>query len=304
MRYGFVTFYSDQVARFAAGAGFDALEAFVDPGTSLDLNKLSDADIAHVTEDLGDLGIKLATISCNPIHLDGDPARRAENNAYFKKAIRACRKFGTDIVVTNAFADKCKTSCENLPAYKEVFAEYARMAEGEGVRIAIENCPHWVGYPTSAGNMAFSPEMWEAMFDAVPAKEIGLEFDPSHLVWQGIDYIRALKEFSDRVVAFHAKDTEILKEERYKYGIIGKQIGRETDWDAGWYRFRIPGFGEINWKAIYNALYEIAYTGPIIIEHEDPVFGGDRSENGIDPGPRTEMGLRLGLAYLRELELL
>ena len=304
MKYGFVAFYTDKIARFAASAGFDSLELFVDTDTSLDLDKMSSPDIERLVGNLDSMGIKLATISCNPIHLDGNPEKRAENNAYFKKAIKSCRKFGTDIIVTNAFADKSKSPYENLKAYKEVFTEYAKIADSEGVKIAIENCPHWVGCPTPVGNIAFSPEMWDAMFDAVPAKTIGLEFDPSHLVWQGIDYIKAIRDYSDRIYAFHAKDTEILKDERNKYGIIGKQIGKESEWDAGWYRYRIPGFGEIDWKRIFNALYEAEYNGPMIIEHEDPVFGGDRSENGMDLGPRTEKGLKLGLEYLKELDLL
>jgi sugar phosphate isomerase/epimerase len=195
--------------------------------------------------------------------------------------------------VTNAFTDRSKTPFENLKVYKEVFGEYAKAAEGEGVRIAVENCPHWVGYPTPVGNIAFSPEMWDAMFGEVPSKAVGLEFDPSHLVWQGIDYLKALVEYGGRVYSFHAKDTEILKDGLYRYGVIGKQIGKESEWDAGWWRYRIPGFGEVNWKGVFNALYEIGYNGPMVIEHEDPVFDGARREEG----------LRMGLRFLKSLEM-
>jgi len=305
MKYGFVTFYTDQIVEFAADAGFDALEVFVDPGSNLDLNKMSNSEIESFTAKLRDMNISLATISCNVIHLDGNPAKRSENNAYFQKAIKAAKLFGTNIVVTNAFGDKAKSPYENITAYKEVFSEYAKAAEGEGVRIAIENCPHWIGlHPMPVGNIAFSPEMWEAMFDAVPSDAIGLEFDPSHLHWLGIDYVKALRNFGDRVYAFHAKDTEILADERDKFGIMGKQIDKETEWDAGWWRYRIPGFGEIDWKGIYNTLFELEYNGPMVIEHEDPVFGGDRSENGMDFGDRTKMGLKLGLAYLKHCDIL
>jgi len=305
MLYGFVTFYSDQIAKFAADTGFDALEVFVDPETDLNLDNLSDDDITRITEKISELNISFSALSCNPIHLHGDMSKRSENNKYFIKAIKKAKLFGTDIIVTNAFGDKTKSPCENLPAFKEIFTEYTRVAEGEGVRIAIENCPHWIGeHPMPVGNIAFSPEMWEAIFDAVPSKALGLEFDPSHLYWLGIDYINALKNFGNRIFAFHAKDTEILPDEKNKYGIMGRQIGKTSEWDAGWWRYRIPGFGDINWKKIYNTLYELEYDGPMVIEHEDPVFGGDRMENGLNFGDKTKLGLKLGLAHLKECDIL
>lgn len=304
MKFGFVTFYSDEILDFAAKAGFDNLEIFVDKGANLDIDKMTDEDIAELVGKFEKAGVKIATVSSGVNHLDGDPVKRAENNEYFKKLIRNCKKFGTDIVVTNAWADKSKSPYENLEAFKEVFTEYAKAAEEAGVKVAIENCPHWVGCPTPVGNIAFGPEMWEAMFEAVPSKAIGLEFDPSHLVWQGIDYVQAIRDFGDRVYAFHAKDTEILRDNLKKYGIIGKQIGKRDEWDSGWWRYRIPGFGEIDWPGIFNALYEVDFEGPMVIEHEDHVFGGDRSENGLELGDRTKKGLILGLKYLHERDIL
>jgi len=243
MKYGFVAFYSDEVVKFASKAGFDALEIFVDPETSLNLDKLTESDIDRVNANFKENNIEVATISCSAKHLHGDPAKRKEHIDYMTKAIKTAKKFGTDMVVTNAFGDKTKSPVDNLPCYKKVFSEYARLAEDEGITIAIENCPHWNGLPpTAVENIAFSPEMWEAMFNEVPSKAIGLEFDPSHLHWSGIDIIKALRDFGDRVYAFHAKDTEILEEERNKYGIIGMQIGKVNKWDAGWWLYRIPGF--------------------------------------------------------------
>jgi sugar phosphate isomerase/epimerase len=212
--------------------------------------------------------------------------------------------FGINIVVTNAWSDKAKSPAGNIKAYKEVFSEYAKAAEAEGVKIAIENCPHWLWYPTTVGNIAFSPEMWDAMFEAVPSEAVGLELDPSHLVWQGIDYMRAIRDYGNRIYAFHAKDTEILEDKKQKYGIIGKQFGKASEWDTGWWRYRIPGFGQIDWNGIFNRLYETGFNGPMIIEHEDHVFGGDQSENGMSLGPLTEKGLTLGLRYLKNLDIL
>jgi sugar phosphate isomerase/epimerase len=288
MKFGFVTSYTEEIAEFAANAGFDCLEVFVELGTRMDLNKITSREIDEILGYMHGKGLSIGTISCNPNNYD--PSRRKENNEYFTKAIKSARKFGTEIVVTGAFMDKSKSPYENIKEFQEEFKEYSKVAESEGVRIAIENCPHWVGYPTPVGNIAFSPEMWDALFDAVPSAAIGLEFDPSHLVWLGIDYLKAIRNFGSRIYAFHAKDTEILNDKLSIYGIIGKQIGKESEWDAGWWRYRIPGFGQVNWQGVFNALYEIKFSGPINIEHEDPVFGGDRSREG----------LKLGLHFLKK----
>jgi sugar phosphate isomerase/epimerase len=308
MKYGFVAFYDEVTAKFAAQAGFDGIEIFVGPimdiGMGLDIVALHDDEIKRIMDFLGSLAIGMTTLSCNPIHLLADPVKREEGNRHFRKALESAKQMGTDIVVTNVFTDKTQTLAQNLALYKKVFGEYAKIAENAGVKIALENCPHWSGTPPVIGNLAYSPEMWDALFEAVPSEAIGLEFDPSHLVWQGIDYLRAIKEYAGRIYAFHAKDTEMLPEEQYRYGIFGQQINAPSDWPGGWWRYRIPGFGQVNWKAIQNALYEMEYTGSMIIEHEDPVFGGDRSENGLGLGSRTEMGLKLGLAHLKEMKLI
>ncbi len=168
---------------------------------------------------------------------------------------------------------------EVIRYFKEVFTEYARVAEDNGVRIAMENCPHISSYPISIGNIGYSPAVWELLFEAVPSESIGLEYDPSHLVWLGIDYLRGIYDFKERIYAVHAKDTEIVKSDLYKEGILG----------TNWWRYRLPGLGEINWQKFIGALYDIGYKGDIAIEHEDPVFSGDRMEEG----------LRLSLKHLK-----
>jgi sugar phosphate isomerase/epimerase len=125
-------------------------------------------------------------------------------------------------------------------------------------------------------NMGGSPDTWDAWFKAVPSKALGLEFDPSHLYWQGIDHIRALREFKDRVYHVHAKDTEMLPEKRYRGGVNGD-----------YYRFRIPGYGEINWAQFISALNEIGYDGGVAIEHEDMVYWNDKFDEGLIRGHRV-----------------
>lgn len=294
MNLGFVvTQHSKERIEFAGRAGFDSLEIFTEKNAPLDIEKMSEKDISEFMEFMKNNNVKLGTLTCSVNHLDGDKARRKENNEYFIKTLKICKKLGTDIVATNAWADKTKSPSENMKDYKEVFSEYAKVAEAEGVKIAIENCPHSVGYPIPIGNIAYSPEMWEAMFEAVPSKAVGLEFDPSHLLWLGVDYVKAIRDFGDRIYAFHAKDTEIMKDMLAKCGIYGRQFGASSEWDLGWWRYRIPGWGMVDWKGVFKALNDIGFEGQMAIEHEDPVFGGER----------TDEGLKLGLRYLRQFML-
>ena len=293
MKLGFITRYTKERVEFAGKAGFECLEVNADKGSALDLDTITDKRIEEIMEVFQNNKVEFSTIQCVPNHLEGDPVKRKENNNYFKKALRMCKKFGTDVVMTNAWANDQISPEENFKVYRDVFTEFAKVAEDEGVRIAVENCPHWVGYPTVVGNISFSPEMWDMMFELVPSKAIGLEYDPSHLYWLGIDYVKVIRDYGDRIYMCHAKDAEIMKDKLDKYGIIGKQIGKSSEWDVGWWRYRIPGWGKIDWKEIFKALNDIKFNKSMVIEHEDPVFGGQR----------TDEGLKLGLRYLRQFML-
>ena len=165
----------------------------------------------------------------------------------------------------------------NLQFFADRFGPVSKMAETRGLRVAFEN---WMGVwgrlPFRPINMGGSPDTWDDWFKVVPSKALGIEFDPSHLYWQGIDHIRALKEYKDRVYHVHAKDTEMLAEGRYRGGVNGPI-----------YRFRIPGYGEINWPQFISALDEIGYQGGIAIEHEDPIYSGKRFDEGLVRGWQT-----------------
>jgi sugar phosphate isomerase/epimerase len=167
-----------------------------------------------------------------------------------------------------------------------------KYAEDKGVRVMIENCPMdgWQRF-TLPGNFAYSPELWEALFNEVPSKNFGLNFDPSHLFWLGIDYIRAAKEFAPKIFHAHAKDCEVLPEGQYRYGIFGKQIN-PTPWKSGWWRYRMPGLGKVNWEDLIKALKSSGYDHVLSIEHEDPEWEGTEE--------KVKNGLQLGKNYLSQ----
>jgi len=157
----------------------------------------------------------------------------------------------------------------------------------------IENCPmeNWVKFGLP-GNYAYSPELWDALFNEVPSENFGLNFDPSHLYWLGIDHNRAARDYAGRIFHAHAKDAEVLPEGKYRHGVLGEQLG-DNPWRSGWWRYRMPGSGGIDWKAFIGTLREIGYKEVLSIEHEDPEYEGSEE--------KIREGLRLGLRHLREV---
>ncbi|HEX4207494.1 MAG TPA: sugar phosphate isomerase/epimerase family protein [Ktedonobacteraceae bacterium] len=192
----------------------------------------------------------------------------------YEQVLNAAEAIGVTVIASMAGFDAKRDWHANIQLFADRFGPVADLAEKRGIKLAFEN---WMAIqgklPFRPVNIGGSPDTWDAMFTAVPSKALGLEFDPSHLYWQGIDHIRALHEFKDRIYHVHAKDTEMLPERRYRGGVNGD-----------YFRFRIPGYGEINWTQFITALDEIGYSGDVAIEHEDPVYWDDRFDEGLDRG--------------------
>jgi sugar phosphate isomerase/epimerase len=274
VRIGFCTGFSEERIAFAARAGFDTVEVFCGAGSALDPAKLKKADVQRAKDMFAKHNIWPMTLFHFEDYADPNPekARLAMKNA--ERTMDLCHEFKTNVMTINAWVDQKADLKGKIASYKKIYTKLAKVAEDKGVKIGIENCPHGLH------NIAWSPEMWEIIFHEVPSKAIGLEYDPSHLVWMGVDYVEALYKFAGRVYAFHAKDTEVMETKLAYQGIYGRS----------WWRYRIPGWGDVDWNKIFTALYETGYKGDISIEHEDPVFGGKR----------TDEGLKRGLEFLRE----
>ncbi|GIX08090.1 MAG: sugar phosphate isomerase [Candidatus Poribacteria bacterium] len=167
--------------------------------------------------------------------------------------------------------DPSRSLDENVARFKEVYSPIADLAEKKGVKIAFENWPGGRGPFGEGGNLTVTPEAIQKMFDAVPSQQIGLEFDPSHFIWQGIDSFEAARAFIGRIHIIHAKDTEIREERRRWCG----------SWGRGWWRYRLPGFAKFDWPGFFALLYELGFNGNVIIEHEDSSFSGERRNLGF-----------------------
>lgn len=287
-----------EIAVWAKSAGFDALEVAAWPDTGDRPFTACHLQVASMHRDQADLvralfdanGLTLSSIAYYDNNLHPDPSERKAINGHVLACIDAAALLGSPTVGTFIGRDPSKTVRQNLHEAEEVFAPLVERAGERGVRIVIENCVmegwHPDGYP---GNLAYSPELWEWMFSL----GLYLNFDPSHLVWMGIDPVEAVRPYVGRVLHAQAKDIEVFTDRRNRYGYPGKAVTRDDPWDVGWWRYRIPGLGQVDWKRLIDVLYEGGFDGVLSIEHEDPIWTGTED--------RVKAGLELGRRLLRSL---
>lgn len=212
-------------------------------------------------------GLDISSLGYYPNPLHPDTGHRDEVIAHLKKVIDAAVLLDVGIVGTFAGADQSKGVDANLEEFAKVWPPIVRYAGERGIRIAIENCPMlWPDTWPGGSNVAYSPAIWRRMFEIVPDDNVGLNYDPSHLIWQFIDYERPIAEFKDRIFHVHAKDLEIDREMLYQDGVLGCGFRWEIP--------RLPGLGEVRWDRFMAALYAAGYDFVVSIEHEDKAFEG------------------------------
>jgi sugar phosphate isomerase/epimerase len=274
MRLGYLTSFSEQQLKTARDIGFPVLEIAagswqqaLDAGGKAIKQAAADAKVL-----LEEYGIAISALACYGNYLVMEPAKAKKQ---FAAVFELAKALGVSVIPSICGCQPDKSVEENIPIFKKVFGPIAKMAEDAGMWLAFENWPGGIdNYPFRTVNIAYCPKSWEMMFDAVPSPAMGLEFDPSHLYWQEIDHIAATKAFVDRIYHVHAKDTEVFADRLAQVGIFG----------GGWWRYRVPGFGEINWAEFISTLVEAGYEGDMAIEHEDGVFWGSRFELGLQLG--------------------
>ncbi len=279
------------IAGWAAGHGYEALEVAAWPAlgdrpftaTHLDVE---DYDRDAVLGTFAEHGLTLSSIAYYDNNLHPDAAERASVNAHVLRCIDAAADLGCATVGTFVGRHPGRSVRENLADAEAVFAPLVDRAGERGVKLIIENCVmegwHPDGYP---GNLAYSPELWEWMFSL----GLYLNYDPSHLVWIGVDPVAAVRPYLDRIPHAQAKDIELFPADRDRYGFFGKAAERHDPWDVGWWRYRVPGLGQVDWVRLIDAMYEGGFDGVLSVEHEDPVWGGteERVEAGLEVAHRT-----------------
>ena len=303
MKLGFLTaclpkLSLEEIADWALLQGYESLEvaAWPDLGerpfiaTHLNVENPSAEYLKSVKNIFDSRGIELSSIAFYDNNLHPDQTVRDEVNAHVIKCIDAAAALGVQTVGTFVGRDWNKPVRENLAMAKDVFAPLVSHANSKGVKIIIENCVmegwHPDGYP---GNLAYSPELWEWMFGL----GLYLNFDPSHLVWMGIDPVKAIKPYLDRIPHAQAKDIQIDLARRDHFGFPGKAVQRDNPWDVGWWRYRVPGLGDVDWRRLIDEMYDGGFTGTLSVEHEDPVWGGTEE--------KVKVGLKVAYDTLRPL---
>jgi sugar phosphate isomerase/epimerase len=265
----------EQVATWAAESNFQTLEIACWPAgkaerryagvSHIDVSDLDKSGAKKIRKMLNGLKLDISSLGFypNPLHPDAEVREAAFD--HIKKVIDAAVLLEVPIVGTFIGADQSKSAAENLAAFGLLWPPIIKYAGERGIKIAIENCPMlWHDTWPGGQNVAYSPSIWAKMFEMIPDENFGLNYDPSHLIWQFIDEVKPIREFRDRIFHVHAKDMWLDREKLERDGILSAGVG--------WAIPRLPGLGETRWGELIAALYANGYDYVISIEHEDRAF--------------------------------
>lgn len=285
----------EQVAKFAASVPVQTVEIMCWPQgaaerryagvTHIDVGNFTAGDARRVHDVLSAAGVSISGLGYYPNPLAADEAEARVYVEHLQKVIRAAQLLGVGVVNTFIGRDPLKSVDENWPRFMSTWPPLVKFAEAHGVRIGIENCPmlftrdEWPG----GKNLATTPTIWRRMFDAVNSDHLGLNYDPSHMVWQQMDYLRPLVEFADRLFHVHAKDVRLDRHRLDQVGILAHPLEYHTP--------KLPGLGEINWGKFLSLLSDVGYRGPVCIEVEDRAY-----EKTLEA---RQTSIRQSVAYLR-----
>jgi sugar phosphate isomerase/epimerase len=282
MKLGFVSailpdLSLEQVFRFAQEEGFGCVELMSwPPGkaqrkyagvTHVDSAAMTRTKAEEIRALASEYNMTMSALGYYPNLLDGDAEAARTALAHLKKVIKAAQMLGLRTVNTFVGNDHRLPPEENFAKFLRVWPALVRFAEDNGVRLGIENCAMYFTMDEWPGgkNMAHTPAIWRRMFEAIPSNHFGLNYDPSHLVWMQMNWLKPLKEFASRLFHVHAKDVKLDRDALDDHGILATPLT--------FHQPRIPGFGEIDWAQFMGALVAVGYNGPVCIEIEDDTFG-------------------------------
>lgn len=281
MKLGLITSILDgmtleEVIEFAAKQGLECLEVACWPtgGAQRRYAGVSHIDAANLTEEKAagvknlcrEKGVEISSLAYYPNTMDPDLEKRKGYISHLYKLIDASAMLDVNMVTTFVGRDPKKSVSENLELVKEVWPPIVKYAEEKGVKIAIENCPmlftedEWPG----GQNLMTTPDNWRKVFAIIDSPNFGINYDPSHFVWQQIDYIRPIYEFKDKIFHVHYKDIKVYQEKLADVGVMAVPLAYMSP--------KLPGLGDVDWGRYVSALTDIGYDGYTCIEVEDKAF--------------------------------
>ncbi len=300
MKLGFVSailpdLFLEEVVKFAASEGFACVEVMCWPTggaerryagvTHVDVIDLKKAKLQEIRDVCLAAGVEISGLGYYPNPLTPNREEADVAIKHIKKVIIASSQLGVKQMNTFVGRDWTKSVDDNWPRLLEVWKPLVALAEEQGVRIGIENCPmsftndEWPG----GKNLATSPAIWRRMFNDIPSDHFGLNYDPSHMIWQHMDYLNPITEFADRIFHVHAKDVRIDRERLNDVGIMATPVEYHTP--------KLPGLGEVDWGQFFSVLSDTGYQGPVCVEVEDRAY-----EVSLD---RRKASLRQSATFLR-----
>ena len=289
MKFGLLTAILDgwtfeEVVDIASEMGFKCLEVACWPAgkaerryagvSHIDCERVceDDAYAAYVKELVASHGLEISSLAFYPNVLDANEEKANAAIEHLKALIKASAKLGVGMVTTFIGKDQHKTLEENIELFKKVWPGLIALAEENGVKVAIENCPMLFGADQWPGgqNLMCTPAIYRKLFEIIPSPNFGLNFDPSHYVWQGLDYLKTVYDFSDRIFHIHFKDIKLYPEKLRECGVMAYPLDYMSP--------KIPGLGDVNWGAFISALNDIRFNGCAVIEVEDKAFESCRED--------------------------
>jgi sugar phosphate isomerase/epimerase len=286
----------EDVLRFAAETGFDCVEVMCWPVgkaerryagvTHLDVTEFDAAAAARVRKLCESTGVAISSLGYYPNPLVADEAEGAVYIKHLEKVVRAASLLGIGRATTFVGRDPKKSVDENWPRFTQVWKPLIALAEQEQIRVGIENCPmlftrdEWPG----GKNLATTPAVWRRMFTEIDSPNFGLNYDPSHMVWQQMCYLKPLRDFTPKLIHLHAKDVRVDRHRLDEVGTLAHPLEYHTP--------KLPGLGDVDWGAFVSTLNDVGYAGPVCIEVEDRAY-----EKTLD---LRKLSLRQSGAYLRQ----
>lgn len=285
LKLGFVSailadFGFEHVINFAANHGFSCVEVMCWPKgnadnrryagvTHIDVDDLTDKKISDIRYTLREARVSISGLGYYPNPLDPDQTKADFYVEHIKQVIRGAAKLGVPVVNTFIGRNPALNIQDNLKQFADVWPGIVKVAEENNIKIGIENCPMFFTNDEWPGgkNLAISPAVWDRMFEIIPSPVFGLNYDPSHMIWQMMDEIKPIYQYKDRLHHIHLKDVKLYRDKLDRVGIMANPLEYHSP--------KLPGLGDVNWRGFFAALTDVRYRGPVVIEVEDKAYEGN-----------------------------
>ncbi len=270
-----------EVFELAAEIGYDCVEVMCWPVskaerryagvTHIDIAGMelgSDKKVAEVRRVIDATGVQISAVGYYPNCLSPDTAEAHKSVEHLKHLMHAAKQLGIARVNSFIGRDYTRSVDDNWPRLLETWRPIIELADQLQLKIGIENCPmlfskdEWPG----GKNIATTPAIWRRMFSDIPSPNFGLNYDPSHMVWQQMDYLKPIRDFVARISHVHAKDVRLDRYKLDEVGIMAHPLEYHTP--------KLPGLGEVNWGKFFSTLLDAGYRGPVCVEVEDRAYEG------------------------------